>query len=298
MVFDLQRFALHDGPGIRTTIFLKGCPLDCLWCHNPESKSNLPQICFFEKKCVCCGECVKACPRGAHIIDSNGKHRVKFRECKGCGKCVDVCPAKALKLFGKKYSTDELLKVLVRDKDFYERSGGGLTVSGGEPMLQIRGLLELLSTVKKEGIHICLDTSGFAKNSDYQKIAPFVDLFLFDYKLTAKEEHIKYTGVSNELILENLDWLCTHGSKVALRCPIIPGINDNDTHYSAIAEISERYDGITEVDLMTYHDMAKGKTAQIGMPYPLENIKTVTEEEKYRIYERVEKLGCKKLGVG
>lgn len=296
-VFDLQRFALHDGPGIRTTIFLKGCPLDCIWCHNPESKKAKPQLGFLEKKCVYCGKCQQVCPKGVHNILEN-RHEISFSECALCGKCVDACLNKALKIFGRKMTSDELLKTVVKDRDFYQRSGGGLTVSGGEPMMQFEGLRGLLKKAKEMGIHVCLDTSGQAPQERYREIAEYVDLFLFDYKLTDPLEHKKYTGVDNRQILSNLDYLCTHGSNVFLRCPIIPGINNKESHYRAIAELSQKYDAIRQVNLMTYHDMAKGKAAQIGETYPLAELKTIEAAEKKQVYEQVEAYGCCRLKEG
>lgn len=296
-VFDLQRFALHDGPGIRTTIFLKGCPLDCIWCHNPESKKAKPQLGFLEKKCVYCGKCQQVCPKGVHNIQEN-RHEISFSECALCGKCVDACLNKALKIFGRKMTSDELLKTVVKDRDFYQRSGGGLTVSGGEPMMQFEGLRGLLKKAKEMGIHVCLDTSGQAPQERYREIAEYVDLFLFDYKLTDPLEHKKYTGVDNRQILSNLDYLCTHGSNVFLRCPIIPGINNKESHYRAIAELSQKYDAIRQVNLMTYHDMAKGKAAQIGETYPLAELKTIEAAEKKQVYEQVEAYGCCRLKEG
>lgn len=295
MVFDIQRFALHDGPGIRTTVFLKGCPLDCIWCHNPESKKMRPQIGFLEKKCVRCGKCVITCPNKVHKILENQKHVIDYQKCNACGICVEACLEKALKLYGKRMTTDEIIEIVMKDNDFYTKSGGGLTVSGGEPMMQYPALSEFLRKAKEKKLHICLDTCGQARTENYAEIARYVDIFLFDYKITDKNEHKKYTGVDNKKILENLDYLCRHGESVFLRCPIIPGINDNKEHYKAIAKLSEKYDAIKQVNLMTYHDMAKGKAVQIGEDYALADIKTIETEEKYKIYEQVEKCGCKKL---
>lgn len=295
--FDLQRFALHDGPGIRTTVFLKGCPLDCIWCHNPESKKYAVQLGFLAKKCTGCGKCQNVCQHGVHCIDESG-HHIDYKKCRHCGKCVDVCANKALKLFGQQMSIDEIMQTVVKDRDFYERSGGGLTVSGGEAMMQFAPLLELVKRAKAEDIHVCLDTCGQAPAEKYRQIAPYVDIFLFDYKLTDPDEHKKYTGVSNELIIHNLHYLCRLGARVYLRCPIIPGINDKSSHYRAIAALSHEYKNIEQVNLMTYHDMAKGKTAQIGESYALPDIKTVLPAQKKAIYEQVEACGCLRLAEG
>ncbi len=295
IVFDVQRFALHDGPGIRTTVFLKGCPLDCLWCHNPESKKREPQLGFLEGSCTACGRCVSACPNGVHRITDSGEHRVNFDKCVKCGKCVDSCLHHALKIYGRPMRAGEIITEVLKDKDFYLRSGGGLTVSGGEPMMQFEGLKELLKEAKKAELHVCLDTCGQAPTDSYREIAQYVDIFLFDYKLTNFEEHRKYTGIGNAKILENLDMLAGMKKNIFLRCPIIPGINDTEEHYRAISEISERYESIRQVNLMTYHDMAKGKTAQIGEIYALADKKTVQANEKARIYEQVCSFGCRKL---
>lgn len=297
-VFDLQRFALHDGPGIRTTVFLKGCPLDCIWCHNPESKNPKPQLGFLEKKCTGCQRCAAVCPAGVHKITEAGEHQIDYGKCARCGKCVEACLAKALKIFGRKMTTEEILEIVMKDMDFYEKSNGGLTVSGGEPMLQFPALLELLKAAKEKGLHICLDTCGQAPQEHYAEIARYVDLFLFDYKLTDPLEHKKYTGVDNDRILKNLDYLCTHGRQVFLRCPIIPGINDNERHYRGISALSRKYGGIRQVNLMPYHDMAKGKAAQIGESYALADVKTIEAQAKKKIYEEVEACGCLRLSEG
>lgn len=192
-------------------------------------------------------------------------------------------------------SSEEILSIVCKDKDFFDRSGGGVTISGGEPMMQFGALLEFVKNAKEKGIHVCLDTCGYATTENYKRIAEYVDLFLFDYKITEESEHQKYTGVSNALILKNLDFLCRNGNDVFLRCPIIPGINDHEKHYLAIARLSKKYEKIRQVNLMTYHDMAKGKAAQIGETYSLENLKMIEAKEKEKIYETVQALGCLKL---
>lgn len=294
-VFDIQRFALHDGPGIRTTIFVKGCPLDCQWCHNPESKRFRSQLSCLYKNCTGCGRCEAVCPRGVHKIDEQGKHHIDYDKCIQCGACVEACYNQVLKLYGTIWDTNRLVELVLKDKDFYERSGGGLTVSGGEPMSQFEGLLELLKKAKEEGLHTCLDSSGFAPTEKYEAVMPYVDVFLYDYKLTDAAKHRKYTGVDNGLIKKNLDFLCTHEQTVFLRCPVIPGINDDDEHFAAIAELSRKYQGIAQVNVMAYHDMAKSKATQIGVDYVLKELKTVEKEEKQEMYRRLEQLGCLKL---
>ena len=294
-VFDIQRFALHDGPGIRTTIFVKGCPLNCLWCHNPESKKFEPQLSCLFKNCVSCGNCVAACPNGVHTITESGEHLIDFAKCECCGKCVEACYNKVLKIFGTPMSTEEIMKTVMKDVSFYKTSNGGLTISGGEPMSQFAGTKELLAAAREKGLHTCLDTSGYAPTERYEEIMPYVNVFLLDYKLTDLEKHKKYTGVPNDIIKKNLDYIATHGGTIFLRCPVIPGINDDDEHFEAIAALSQKYDAIEQVNVMAYHDMAKGKVKHIGETYALEDLKTVDKEGKKEMYDRLERLGCLRL---
>ena len=298
IVFYIQKFALHDGPGIRTTVFLKGCPLNCSWCHNPESKSLRPQLGFLAKNCISCGRCQQICQNGVHMLKETGEHEIIFKNCIQCGMCEKVCLNHALKLYGKSISSEEILSDICKDRDFFEKSGGGVTISGGEPMTQFDALLGFVKKAKESGLHVCLDTCGYASTENYNIIAKYVDLFLFDYKITEESEHKKYTGVSNALILKNLDFLCRNGNDVFLRCPIVPGIKDHEKHYLAIAGLSRKYENIRQVNLMTYHDMAKGKAAQIGEIYSLEHLKTIEKNEKQKIYETVQRLGCLKLSEG
>jgi glycyl-radical enzyme activating protein len=294
-VFDLQRFALHDGPGIRTTVFLKGCPLKCMWCHNPESKKKTAQLGFIEKNCTLCGTCQQVCPHGVHTVNATEGHWIDFDRCVQCGLCVAACPNHALKIYGKTMTSEEILQTVMKDWDFYQRSGGGLTISGGEPMQQFHALQDLLREAKKKGLHICLDTSGLASRDKYAAIADYVDVFLFDYKITDPEEHRRYTGQDNRMILKNLDYLCERGCRVHLRCPIVPGINDNDAHYQSIANLTHKYPEIEQVNLMMYHDLAKGKAEQIGEQYQLPDIKTILPEQARTIYSKVESYGCLRL---
>ena len=222
-------------------------------------------------------------------------HRIKFDDCDQRGLCVVACPSRALKIYGKRMSSDEILRVVMQHWDFYQRSGGGLTVSGGEPMLQFHALRELLRDAKTKGLHVCLDTCGLALQDKYAAIADLVDVFLFDYKATDPGDHRRYTGQENALILSNLDYLCRRGSRVILRCPIIPGINDNEDHYRRIAQLSQKYPEIAEVNLMTYHDMAKGKAAEIGENYRLPDVATILPDMAHAIFSKVESLGCLRL---
>ena len=203
LISDVQRFSLHDGPGIRTTVFLKGCPLNCKWCHNPETQISKPQLSFSVDKCMNCFKCVEACPTGTHYIE-NEQHKVNFSSCKLSGECVSVCPNDALKIIGKENSVNETLELVLRDKEYYKNSGGGLTISGGEPMNQFSFTRDLLQLAKLNGIHTTLETCGFAPKNRYLDILHLVDLFLYDYKETDPVKHKELTGVESKVIIDNL----------------------------------------------------------------------------------------------
>ena len=270
-IFNIQKFCINDGPGIRTTVFVKGCPLNCLWCHNPESKSTNAEIFYNPKKCVGCGSCARLCENACHYADGNG-HKYLRDNCLACGKCTEECYSGALEKVGYKISVEDALKTVLRDKTFYEKSGGGLTVSGGEPMAQFEFTYALLSEAKKAGLHTCMETCGWAPCERYEKIAPLVDIFLFDYKITGSDEHKKYTGVPNEKIHENLRLLDSIGAKIILRCPIIPTVNDNAEHFRGIAAMANSLKNILAVDIEPYHPLGESKTEMLGKEYPLASL--------------------------
>ena len=269
LVFDIQRFSLHNGPGIRTTIFLKGCPLACQWCHNPESQSYKPEIMFWENRCLACGACVDACPEDA-IQFVNGFPKTDFSKCTYCAACVDVCYANAREMVGKEMTPSQVLEEIKRDLAFYDESGGGVSFSGGEPLGQPEFLLSILRACRAEDIHTVVDTSGFARWSVFERIAPYVNLFLYDFKSFDAEIHRNYTGVSNELILENLTKLSELNSRIILRMPIIPGINDSVHNLSAAAEFIAGLPQVEEIDLLAYHQIATDKYKRINRPYLLD----------------------------
>ena len=258
MVFDIKRFSIYDGPGIRTTVFLKGCPLHCVWCHNPESQKHEQEILFDPDKCIACGWCFESCPQHAHfMLDS--KHVLQREKCICCGKCVEKCYAGALELIGKEVTVDEVLTEVIEDKIFYDNSGGGMTISGGEPMFQADFTAALLSEGKKHGLHTCLDTCGFASWKQYEKVLDNTDLFLFDLKETNPNRHKENTGVALKPILETLNRLNDAGKKIYLRCPIIPGLNDQDEHIKKIAEIVMFLNNVLEIKLLAYHPLGCSK---------------------------------------
>jgi len=263
-VFNIQRFSIHDGPGIRTTVFLKGCPLECLWCHNPEGISARAQLSYDARKCVGCGRCVDVCPRGAHSM-RDGAHALDRALCDGCGACAEACPAGALELVGSEVSVDDVMAEVMRDAAFYETSGGGMTLSGGEPLAQPEFAEGLLARAKAEGLHTCLDTSGHAPWDAFERVAGLVDLFLFDCKATGPGRHEELTGVTNELILKNLRRLHAEGARIRLRCPLVPGVNDAPEHLDGVARLAEGLPNIEGLEILPYHALATAKRPRIGL---------------------------------
>lgn len=279
IVFDIQRFALNDGPGIRTTVFLKGCPMECLWCHNPESQNFKPQLSFNAEKCINCFECANVCPSGVHQ-NINGKHEVIFDLCKLSGECIEVCPSGALKTIGIQSSVDEVISEVLKDLLYYKNSGGGLTISGGEPLAQYEFTKALLITAKVAGLHTCIDTCGLAKQKHYEEIFPYVDLFLFDYKATGSEVHRELTKVDNKLILRNLNFLLENNANVILRCPLMPGINDKREHLEAIGILADTYPMLKEIRILPYHSFGRDKAERIGMKSKTLDIPLPSDELK------------------
>ena len=262
-VFNIQKFSIHDGPGIRTTVFLKGCPLGCLWCHNPEGLSSETEIEFEPSRCIGCGACVSACPRGCQSLTEAGREYDRT-ECIRCGKCADVCLPGSLKRVGKEMTVDEVIEKVMADKIFYDTSGGGMTLSGGEPFFQPDFTLALLEAAKKEGLHTAVETSGFTGRENLLRALPFTDLFLFDCKATGDETHRRLTGVPQAPILANLRAIGDLGAQIVLRCPIIPGANDTEEHFAAVAALLNEVPGITSADLEAYHPLGTGKAPKIG----------------------------------
>jgi len=263
IVFNIQRFCTEDGPGIRTAIFLKGCPLRCRWCHNPESQNPHPELMYNPSLCIGCGGCVGKCEQNAHVISDN-KHIFLREKCNLCEKCCDVCPTTALEMAGYETCVAQIMEKSLSDLELYKKTGGGITLSGGEPLLQPEFSYEILKAAKENGIHTCVETCGYAKYEDLAHIASVTDLFLYDWKITKPDLHKKYTGVDNALIKENLLSLDKSSAKIILRCPIIPTVNDTDEHFEGIAALANTLANIVQVDVEPYNPLGKHKKEMLG----------------------------------
>jgi len=284
IIFDIKRFAVHDGPGIRTTVFFKGCPLRCLWCHNPESIKKQRQIVFFENKCIGCGECFKRCPNGA--IEATPQGRKYYRDkCTLCGTCVEYCYAEATVMQGKEVSVEEVVEEVKKDMPFYENSGGGVTLSGGEPTMQPEFCIAILRQCKEADMHTTLDTSGYVKWETFSKILEYVDLVLYDIKHMDALKHKEYTGVSNELILSNLKKLDELNIPIEIRMPMIPGLNDSADNLSAVAKFLSEMKNVQRAKLLPYHRLGEGKYDRLDMQYKLKEIES---PDKTRMTELVD----------
>lgn len=266
IVYNIQRMSTKDGPGLRTTVFLKGCPLHCPWCSNPESQSFKPQLMVFNNLCVGCGACAQVCPHGAVVKNGDVYNRDRSL-CQDCGACAEVCPAKAREISGKRMSVDEVMRVVDSDSLFYDNSGGGVTFGGGEPTAAGDFLVALLDASIRRGYHICLDTCGVCEPERFKTIMDKVELFLFDCKHMDPEEHKRLTGRDNAVILQNLRALFEAGKEVRIRVPLMPGINDTEKNIAAMAEFLHQY-GHDEVDVLPCHTFGHSKYAALNLPDP------------------------------
>ncbi len=262
IVSEIKRFAVHDGDGIRTTVFLKGCPLKCAWCHNPEGIGFEHQMAYYEKKCIGCGECVEICSANAHRIE-NGVHTFNRDLCIGCGKCAEACLGDALTFYGKKYTPEELLPILLEDKSFYETSGGGVTVSGGECLCHVDFCVELFKLLKAESINTAVDTCGLIDKSAFDKIMPYTDTFLYDVKAIDEEVHKICTAKPNGRIIENLTYIDSRGARIEVRVPYVPEYNDGEM--AKIAEFLSGLNNLVGVRVLPYHNYAGSKYASLEM---------------------------------
>ena len=290
-IFEIKRFAVHDGDGIRTTVFFKGCPLRCVWCHNPEGLSAKGQLAYYAHKCIGCMECASVCENGAHPLVS-GVHTFEYTLCQGCGKCADVCLGEALTFYGKTITVGDLLPTLLADREFYENSNGGVTLSGGECLLQADFCAELLSALKAEGIHTAVDTCGDVPKEAFDKVIPFTDVFLYDLKAYKEETHIRATGRTNLRILENLRYLQTRGKKVEIRIPYVPQYNAQEM--DDLARVLAPMSHIYAVRILPYHAYAKSKYQALHMEDTMpEHIPTDDEMNAVRMrFQEISRLKC------
>ncbi|MDO9128420.1 MAG: glycyl-radical enzyme activating protein [Anaerolineales bacterium] len=277
-IFDIRKYSIHDGPGIRTTVFFKGCPLRCWWCHNPEGQAAEIEVIFRENRCIRCGACVGTCEHGA--ISWNGQGPLTdWEKCEQCGACAEVCYAEARQVVGREMTVVQVLTEVERDIPFYDESGGGVTLSGGEPLSQRDFALGLLKACKEKEIHTTLDTCGFATWDTFERLRGCVDLFLYDLKLVDAEKHRQFTGVSNERILANLQALSQHGHKIIFRVPIIPGINDDEETIRQIASLAASLPHLDGIELLPYHHIGVDKYARLNKAYLLPDAQPPSEEK-------------------
>ena len=260
-IFEIKRFAVHDGDGIRTTVFFKGCPLKCVWCHNPEGIDFKPELAYYENKCINCGECIRVCPNNAHTIEK-GVHIFNRKKCTGCGNCEEVCLGNALTLYGEEVTEDELLPKLLEDKEFYENSNGGVTLSGGECLMQSDFCAELLKKLKENGINTDVDTCGFVPQQAIDKVIPYTDVFLYDMKAYDEDIHIKCTGYSNKLILENIKYIDSCNKAIEVRIPYVPDYNSDQIE--KIAVFLKDLNNLTKVRILPYHNYAGSKYTSLA----------------------------------
>jgi pyruvate formate lyase activating enzyme len=288
-VFNIMRFSINDGPGIRTTVFLKGCPLACPWCHNPESVQREQEVVLRGDRCIGCGECVDACSQHA-IAKVDGQVTTDRTLCTRCGDCVSRCYADARELVGKEWTTEEVMREILLDRVFFDESGGGVTFSGGEPFLQHDFLESLLHACRQHGIHTTVDTTGCTSVSILERIAPLVDLFLYDLKMMDDARHREYTGVSNLPILENLRRLIRWEKRVIVRIPVVPGVNDDEHNIRSSGEWLASLGTVLEVHVLPYHASGTEKYSRLGKPYALDTLRSPDHDSVARIVKELQKF--------
>jgi pyruvate formate lyase activating enzyme len=283
VIFDVKRFSLHDGPGIRTTIFLKGCPLNCGWCHNPEGITLAQEVMYWKARCNKCGICPEICAQHAILPAPDGSFLTDRERCLLCGDCVEACPYTAREIIGREATVDEVMTDIEKDIVFYDESGGGVTVSGGEPLSQSHFLARLLEACKEQEIHTTVDTTGFTTPAILDRVRHSIDLFLYDLKFIDLEAHQEHTGVSNELILNNLRWLSAEGHTIIIRVPIIPGINDSGENIVQTGEFVASLAHAHQVDILPFHNTAEDKYRRLDKAYCLAGLDPAAPEKMEKI---------------
>ena len=293
LIFDIRKYTLHDGPGVRTTVFFKGCPLNCLWCCNPESQVSRPELVWVRERCLGCDLCLAVCPADALQTTADGAKAIDHERCDRCGRCAERCPGEALNLIGRLVTVDEVLAEVTRDALYFESSGGGLTLSGGEPLAQPGFAAELLWRYKHEekGENTAVETCGFVEWSVFEGLAADVDLFLYDIKHMDPAEHLRLTGRDNRLILENARRLAQAGHALVIRLPLIAGINDRRENLEATADFALSLAEVKRIDLLPYHRLGEPKYLRLGREYPLGGLASLPAERVAQVRQVLEQRG-------
>ncbi len=299
LITSIQKYSIHDGDGIRTTVFFKGCGLRCVWCHNPETQSYKKQPLVHQDRCAGCGNCAEACPQKAIQIEE-GKAQTDLNVCDACGTCTDYCYMNLREIVGKEYTVDALVKELRKDEMFYEESGGGVTLSGGEVMTQDMDYVEALcKKLKRLGITVTIDTCGYAPYDNFERLLPYVNTFLYDIKTMDTEVHKKFMGAGNELILKNLEKLSAAGARIYIRIPTIKGVNADDDSMKAItAYLQDKKISVAQVNLLPYHNTGSVKYNKIGLEYEGEELARPTNEEMEHFVELFKESGFHNVKIG
>jgi pyruvate formate lyase activating enzyme len=291
LIFDVKKFAINDGPGIRVTIFFKGCPLRCAWCHNPESISSRVQKMYNAAKCIGCGACVDVCPESACALTPEGVV-TDLQRCTSCGKCAEICPTKATEMSGRIATVDEIVAIAEQERVFFDQSGGGVTISGGEPLLQPEFLIALLDELGSKSIHRVVDTTGFTKSEILLNVAKRTDMFLYDLKIMDSGRHKKWTGVDNELILKNLKLLAETGVAINIRIPLVSGVNDDEANIEQTAAfVASLPGGKKTINILPYHNIAGNKYLKLGVKYDSSDMAEPSEKQLASVVAKFTDLG-------